>query len=308
MTDQPLVSILMPVFNSARFLAEAVESVQAQTYTNWELVICDDGSVDGSREIAFRYSERDPRRIRALAHPGGGNLGVSATRNLGLRHASGDLIAMLDADDVWLPRKLEEQVALIERWSAGVLVGTSRYWHGWTGSEVDKKRDWTPATGFSSPSLLGPPDFLTAMLMREAAVPCPTSVIVTHELMRDVGGYEDEFPRLYEDQVLYVKLCVNAKVLVVNTVWDLYRQHSASICSTDSHLERKARLRYLLWTQNYLHEHGVTDSALWAALRHEIRRARFPRAKRMNEQFEQFFERAAHKARYLLRRGTERAG
>jgi hypothetical protein len=204
---------------------------------------------------------------------------------------------MLDADDVWLPRKLEEQVALIERWSAGVLVGVSRYWHGWTGNEVDARRDWTPATGFPSPSLLRPPDFLTAMLMQKAAVPCPSSVIVRHEVMREVGGYEDQFPRLYEDQVLYAKLSVNATVLVVNTVWDLYRQHPASICATDGHLEPKARLRYLLWTQNYLYEQSVSDSALWAALRHEIRRARFPHAMRINKQIRQFFERAVRKAR-----------
>jgi GT2 family glycosyltransferase len=215
---------------------------------------------------------------------------------------------MLDADDVWLPRKLEEQVALIERWSAGVLVGASRYWHGWTGNEVDAKRDWTPATGFPSPSLLRPPDFLTAMLMRKAAVPCTNSVIVRHEVMREVDGFEDEFPRLYDDQVLYAKLSVNATVLVVNTVWDFYRQHPASMCATDGHLQRKARLRYLLWTQNYLHEHSVSDSALWAALRHEIRRARLPRAMKINKQVRQFFERAVRKARYMLRRGTGRAG
>jgi glycosyltransferase involved in cell wall biosynthesis len=303
-SDEPLVSILMPVFNAARFLGEAVESVQAQTYTNWELFVCDDGSVDGSRELALRYSERDPRRIRTLAHPDGRNLGVGATRNLGLRHASGDLIAMLDADDVWLPKKLEEQVALIESWSAGVLVGASRYWYGWTGNEVDAKRDWTPATGFSSPSLLRAPDFLTAMLGHKAAVPCMNSLIVRHEVMREVGGYEDEFPRLYEDQVLYAKLFVNATVLVVNTVWDLYRQHPESMCATDRHLESEARLRYLLWTQDYLHEHRVSDAALWAALRPEIRRARFFRAMSIR----QLFERAVRKARGMLRSGTERAG
>jgi glycosyltransferase involved in cell wall biosynthesis len=303
-SGQPLVSVLVPVFNAARFLGEAVESVRAQMYPNWELFICDDGSVDGSREVALRYAGQDPRRIRVLAHPDGRNLGVGATRNLGLRHACGDLIAMLDADDVWLPKKLEEQVALIERWSAGVLVGASRYWYGWTGNESDAKRDWTPATGFPSPSLLRAPDFLTAMLRHKAAVPCINSLIVRHEVMREVGGYEDEFPRLYEDQVLYAKLCVNATVLVVNTVWDLYRQHPASMCATDRHLEREARLRYLLWTQNYLHEHSVNDSALWAALQHEIRRARFPRAMRIG----QFFESAVRKARSALRSGTERAG
>ena len=115
--------------------------------------------------------------------------------------------------------------------------------------------------------------------------------------MREVGGYEDEFPRLYEDQVLYAKLSVNVTVLVVNTVWDLYRQHPASICATDGPLEPKARRRYLLWTQNYLHEQNVSDSALWAALRQEIRRARFPHAVRINKQIRQFFERAVRKAR-----------
>ena len=109
----PLVSVIMPFLNAAPFLEEAIESVRAQTYANWELLLCDDGSTDGSSEIARRYASLDPSRIRHLTHDDGATHGASAARNLGLRRVRGELVALLDGDDVWLPHKLEEQVAIM---------------------------------------------------------------------------------------------------------------------------------------------------------------------------------------------------
>ena len=114
MTVEPRVSVIMPFLDSARFIAESVESVRAQTYQAWELLLCDDGSSDASTEIARRFAAADPERIRWAEHEGHANRGASAARNLGLSLARGDYVAFLDADDVWLPRKLEEQVALLK--------------------------------------------------------------------------------------------------------------------------------------------------------------------------------------------------
>lgn len=299
MTNRPLVSIVMPVFNGAQFLAEAVDSVRAQFYSNWELFICDDGSTDGTEELARAYAEQEPRRIRVLAHPGHENLGVSATRNLALRHALGELIALLDADDVWLPHKLEEQTALLAHSSAGVLAGASRYWYGWTGDPGDAEHDWTPSTGFPSPSLLEPPELLTAILEHRAAVPCPCSIVARHEIVRRVGGFEDEFRRLYEDQVFYAKLFVNTPVLVVDTCWDLYRQHPRSICATDVDTSEE-RLRYLLWLRAYLRQQKVAEPALWTALRREIWRLQYPRAMRLSSRIGGAVSRTRRRVRRVL--------
>jgi glycosyltransferase involved in cell wall biosynthesis len=102
-----LVSVIIPSYNHARFLAEAVESVRAQTYPHWECLIIDDGSTDKTADIANRFVERDAR-IRYLSQS---NRGVSAARNRGLDEAHGALVQFLDADDVILPEKLELQLS-----------------------------------------------------------------------------------------------------------------------------------------------------------------------------------------------------
>ena len=109
-TDK-LVSILMPVFNSSRFIRVAIESVCNQTYKNWELIICDDGSFDNSLEIAQEYSDRDSR-ISIIQNIY--DKGAPGARNSCLDIAAGRYIAFLDADDMWLENKLELQIAFME--------------------------------------------------------------------------------------------------------------------------------------------------------------------------------------------------
>src|SRR5215207_11709928 len=110
MTSKLLVSSVMIFLNAEKFIEEAIESVFAQTYDNSELLLVDDGSTDDSTQIALRYAERDPEKVRYLEHPGHRNRGMSASRNLGVSHAEGEYVAFLDADDVWLPYKLQRQV------------------------------------------------------------------------------------------------------------------------------------------------------------------------------------------------------
>ena len=107
MKNQPLVSIIMPSYNAERYIAESIESVLAQTYSNWELVITDDCSTDKTPEIAEAYGKNDPRIKFCIAKQHGG---IAKTRNQSLQRAQGELIAFLDNDDLWLPEKLEKQV------------------------------------------------------------------------------------------------------------------------------------------------------------------------------------------------------
>src|ERR1700681_3545048 len=86
----PLVSIIIPYWNTERFLQEAIDSVLAQTYTNWELLLVDDGLTDHSGEIARSCAEEFPHKVRRLEHDNQRNCGVSASRNLGLRNAVGE--------------------------------------------------------------------------------------------------------------------------------------------------------------------------------------------------------------------------
>lgn len=106
-----LVTIVMPIYNAEAFLKEAVNSVLLQSYCNWELLMVDDASTDRSLELAKEFARQDPR-IKVLWNEK--NQGVANTRNRGIAEAKGDYIALLDSDDVWLPKKLERQVALLE--------------------------------------------------------------------------------------------------------------------------------------------------------------------------------------------------
>ena len=108
--DYGLVSIITPTWNCARFICETIRSVQAQTYQNWELIISDDCSTDNTREVIEPYLQED-RRIKYICNPK--NSGAAITRNNALKVAQGKWIAFLDSDDLWLPEKLEKQVAFM---------------------------------------------------------------------------------------------------------------------------------------------------------------------------------------------------
>ncbi|MBQ3914697.1 MAG: glycosyltransferase family 2 protein, partial [Paludibacteraceae bacterium] len=94
-----LVSIITPLYNGERFIAQTIESVLTQTYTEWEMLIINDGSTDKSEEIALSYAEKD-NRIRVYSQPNGGS---ASARNHGIRRAKGRYIALLDSDDLWEP-------------------------------------------------------------------------------------------------------------------------------------------------------------------------------------------------------------
>ncbi len=122
-TDKPKVSIVMPAFNAARYIEQAVGSVIEQTYQNWELLIVDDASNDQTLEIARKLAAGDAR-IRVFTNDH--NLGVAESRNLALREASGCYIAFLDSDDLWLPEKLAKQVEFMLRHDVAVCYANYR--------------------------------------------------------------------------------------------------------------------------------------------------------------------------------------
>lgn len=104
---KPLVSIIMPCYNAERYIAQSIESVLAQTYDNWELLITDDGSTDKSVEIISKYSKND-ERINVMVPDE--HQGIARTRNMSISRARGRFVAFLDSDDIWFPEKLEKQI------------------------------------------------------------------------------------------------------------------------------------------------------------------------------------------------------
>ena len=106
--NEDLISIIMPAYNCEKYIGEAIDSVLAQSYRNWELILIDDGSVDNTYSIVKEYLQND---IRVSLLSNEKNIGVSAARNRGIEYAKGEWIAFLDSDDIWAPYKLEKQLA-----------------------------------------------------------------------------------------------------------------------------------------------------------------------------------------------------
>lgn len=122
MNEADLVSIITPSYNSGKFICAMIDSILAQTYTNWELLITDDCSSDNSCQLIQEYCERDPRiKLYQLSQ----NSGAGVARNNSLQHANGKYIAFCDSDDLWLPEKLEQQIYFMK--NGGFAVSHTSY-------------------------------------------------------------------------------------------------------------------------------------------------------------------------------------
>jgi glycosyltransferase involved in cell wall biosynthesis len=282
MESPPLVSVVVIFFNSEQFLREAIESVFAQTYTNWELLLVDDGSNDASAEIARGYTKRHPERVRYLEHPAHTNRGMSASRNLGIRAAQGRYIAFLDADDAWFSSLLAEQLAVLQRHpKAAMVYGPLQWWYSWTGKAEDHGRDYVEELGVRANTVIQPPRLLALFLRDKAAV--PSGILVRREIVERVGGFEDSFRGEYEDQVFCAKVCLHAPVFASGQCWYRYRQHPDSCVpiAQKTGETHSARLLFLNWLAKYLSEQKVTDRRVWRALWLESWRYSHPRAFRL---------------------------
>ena len=272
---KPLVSVIIIFLNAADFLEEAVESVLAQTYDHWELFLVDDGSGDMSTQIAQEYADLHPGRILYLEHTEHANLGKGTSRNLGILHAQGQYIAFLDADDIWLPHKLEQQVVILNRYpEAGMLYGDTLYWYSWTGKSEDASKDFIPKLGVKTNTLIYPPSLLPLYLRGRAAVPCTCSIMVRRRIAQELNGFDvtcDGIRDFYEDQAFYAKICLETPTVVMETCWDKYRQHSdRSSNDRTAHREHLARKSFLNWLDEYLTQRGVEDPDLRLAIRKEV--------------------------------------
>jgi glycosyltransferase involved in cell wall biosynthesis len=280
MSDKPLVSVVVIFLNAADFIEEAIESVIAQTFADWELLLVDDGSTDASTDIARGYAARLPARVSYLTHDDHENRGMSASRNLGIRHARADYIAFLDADDVWLPHKLEQQVAILEaNPRAGMVVGATHYWCGWTGRKQDARFDHVAPVGGPQDALVEPPKL--AKLLRplgNEGSPSSSSMILRRASIERVGGFEEEFRGLFEDQAFLIKIYLTTMVFVSSACWDRYRQHPDSCCE-----QAKARAVYstahqafLHWLEGYLRQERLDSTPVWFALQRALLKYRHP--------------------------------
>jgi glycosyltransferase involved in cell wall biosynthesis len=284
MKASPRVSVVLIFWNAEQFLAEAIESVLGQTYDSWELILVDDGSTDGSTQIAGDCARKNPERVFHLRHEGHANRGMSASRNLGIQSARGEYVALLDADDVWLPQKLARQIQVLDTHEEVPLTyGPAQFWFGWTGRREDTARDSVFATGFPPDTVVRPPEVLLRFLREEIPVPLSSSALARRTLFETVGGFEPAFRDLYEDQVFFAKVCLRKPVFVEGEYHTLYRQHPDSACEKALRAGNYAFGRphpagraFLSWLEGYLAAESCHDTEVARALRERLRPYRQP--------------------------------
>jgi glycosyltransferase involved in cell wall biosynthesis len=181
LSSSPLVSIVVPTYNRGLFIAEMIESVCYQTYSNWELIIIDDGSTDNTEQIVKPYIS-EKIHYRRLAH-----VGRSYARNLGLNISKGSFIAYLDSDDLFLPTKIEKQIQWLLKNPSTAMVYTSAL-------IIDDNGDYIPAVYYASAS---GNIYEKVALFVPVTITLP-SVMIRREIQDVVGGFDEKLDR-FED-------------------------------------------------------------------------------------------------------------
>jgi glycosyltransferase involved in cell wall biosynthesis len=260
----PCVSVVLIFLNEERFLEEAVRSVLDQTLADWELILVDDGSSDRSTSIARDLAAAD-ERIRCLDHAGHENRGRNASRNLGVSRATAPYIAFLDADDVWVPDKLAEQVDLLESMPEVALVcGAQFLWFSW--DPTSTRADRTLVTGGRADRRLDPPDAALELRPLGRAPNAGVDLLVRRGAFEAVGGFDERFHGIYDDQTFLIELYLRDPIYISSRTWLYYRQHSASCCGQATRTDWWRQQALLLdWLQE--DDKRLADMRVRAAVR-----------------------------------------
>jgi len=284
---RPRVTAIMIFLNGEQFLAEAIDSVLGQTLTDWELILVDDGSTDGATAIAQSYARRFSDKICYTEHPGHENRGMSASRNRGIALARGDTIAFLDADDIWLPRRLAAHMTVLDAHpEVGLVMGPTLWWRSWAAKGGNARVAWQHIDvpreqGLPTHQVIDAPAVAISFLESHGTALCGIcSLTARRDEVLAAGGFNDEFRTLYEDQVFEFRMCLRSKVWVVDEILDQYRQHPDSACNMEGRRSGDARMRpiFLAWLQGHLVESGCKDERLWRAFCAEMYRLERPRS------------------------------
>jgi glycosyltransferase involved in cell wall biosynthesis len=275
--EAPSISVIIIFLNAGRFIKEAIESILAQDFSDFEILLVDDGSTDASSAIARTYVENRPKQIFYLEHDQHQNRGMSASRNLGIRFARGSYITFCDADDSWPPKKLSQQMEVFARHpEVGMVCGAAKYWRSWDNGEDEIVR-----CGHIQDTPINPPEACLEVYPLGNSAAAFNSLLVRREIVAKVGGFEDAFTGLYDDQAFICKVYLEAVVYFSSLVWLNYRQHAESSVSV-AHGRRfyHAKRRFFLeWFKRYVSTLPMPpDPGLQAAIDRALARYQRPTA------------------------------
>lgn len=242
----PLVSIITPTYNHEAYIAECIESVLQQTYSNWEIIVVDDCSPDRTFDIVQGYAKKDSR-IKAIQKPiRGGPEGLHASYNLALSKAKGELIAVLEGDDYWPANKLEIQVPYHAKPDITLSWGTRLIRSGdgvRTGKPIEKKRDC-----FDYPKLND--------LLQLNMIPSLT-VIVRKDALDCIGGFWQPEGAFVVDYPTWLRLSIIGKNMYINQVLGIYRYHENQITRKHGQIIFEGGIVFIQKVLNELSPHDL---------------------------------------------------
>lgn len=226
--DSERISVIVPSFNSEAYISEAVRSVLAQTWQNWELIIIDDGSTDRTKEMMQPFLEDE--RIRYYSKPNGG---AASARNCGIRKSNGNLIAFLDSDDFWLPEKLEKQVACFREYPEIGVCGT--------GMRIIDPEGRILSQG-SVPEFHGNP-FPTIL---EYSLANMTTAMIRRDVLDQAGPFDETLGKAPEDYEFWLRVGKYAIFHVMSEPLACYRYGHGNTSEVYNELRRELTIREIL--------------------------------------------------------------
>jgi len=242
MDQNPKISVIIPTFNRGWVVREALDSVLEQDYRNFELIVVDDGSTDDTGSILSAYGQR----LKVVTQP---NRGVSAARNRGIAAARGDLIALLDSDDYWLPQKLAVQVEFFRQHPAVEICQTEEIWIRNAARVNPGKRHRKPSGDIFEPSL-------------ELCLVSPSAVMMRPQVFHRYGLFDEELPAC-EDYDLWLRISCKIPVYLIDMPLIVKRGGHADQLSRQPSLDRY-RIQSLA---NLLHRRSLNEDQRKAAVK-----------------------------------------
>jgi glycosyltransferase involved in cell wall biosynthesis len=231
---QPLVSIIIPVFNAEKTLAQTIDSALTQTYENFEIIVVDDGSTDGSFNIAEQFIAHG---VRLLSQP---NNGASSARNHGLRVSSGDFIQFLDADDVLHPKKIECQVRTARKYTNLHLIGGI-----WRRFDYDISKPYLPMPYTEKETKI----FDNVQWLIDRPYMIPHVWLVSKELIGLAGEWNEKLSFNDDGEFFYRVIAASAEIIIDHEAVSFYR--TGNISSLSNRKDRRALISWIASVKSY---------------------------------------------------------
>jgi len=231
---QPLISVIIPIYNGEKYLRETIDSVIEQTEKNWEIIAVNDGSTDGSQKILEEYEKLIPGRISVVSVENGG---VSRARNIGADIAKGTYLAFLDQDDLWSSHKLEHQMVLFSTEPSLILSFTNQ-------TIIDEHGNTIKVIHYIFDHRHRGYVLETLIFMNFIPI---SSVVIKRDIFLGMGGFDPQFA-FVEDWDFLLKVARDFTVDYIDEPLVLYRQHKESGTFTNSRrLKKEVHIIYNKW-------------------------------------------------------------